>query len=250
MSTLTPAPRSLPASVAGRRLVPEVMDDPTLDPQRHADALRGLGRINRLSRSADLLWPALLDAAKRQPDRPLRVLDLACGGGDVTIALARRAEHRCGKLGLPGMRFTGLDISPTALGFAHQAAEEAGIDVELRPLDVLSDPLPVDADVAMNSLFLHHLTAEQAVDVLRKMRNTAATVLINDLTRSVVAHAVTVLGTRLLTRSDVVHTDGPRSVRAAWTPGELRALADGAGLTGAEVTPRFPWRMFLRWSAS
>lgn len=52
----------------------------------------------------------------------------------------------------------------------------------------------------------------------------------------------------VLSRSPVVHFDGPASVRAAYTPAELRALADQAGLAGATVRPVFPCRMLLTWS--
>ena len=58
------------------------------------------------------------------------------------------------------------------------------------------------------------------------------------------------LASRLLTRSPVVHVDGPLSVRAAFTPAELLALTHAGGLTGATVTPRFPGRMILEWRAA
>jgi hypothetical protein len=41
--------------------------------------------------------------------------------------------------------------------------------------------------------------------------------------------------------------DGPLSVRAAFTPSELRGLAQEAGLTGAKVSRRFPCRLLLEW---
>ncbi len=48
-----------PGSLAGlaRHRRRELMDQPGLDPVEHARALRGLGRINRVSRSDAILWP-------------------------------------------------------------------------------------------------------------------------------------------------------------------------------------------------
>ena len=70
------------------------MDDPALDLEQHRLALEGLKRVNRLSRSAAIFWPALRTLLCGQPsDRPLRVLDIACGGGDVTRDIARRAQQ-------------------------------------------------------------------------------------------------------------------------------------------------------------
>ncbi|MBB6431664.1 methyltransferase domain-containing protein [Algisphaera agarilytica] len=245
MDAIATTQPELPPSVSQRRLVPEVMDDPELDPALHEAALRGLGRINRVSRSAAMLWPSIEKAAARNSGRVLRVLDLACGGGDVLIQLARGAKRK-------GLRvaFAGADVSPVALDFAAEQARQAGLEIDWIPIDVFEQPLPDSFDLTMNSLFMHHLTAEQAVAVFGKMKAASPTVLINDLRRGPVAYAITVAGTRLLSRSPVVHVDGPRSVRAAWTPKELLALAHAAGLQGATVQHRFPWRMLLKWNAS
>src|SRR5918912_1375115 len=82
------------AMFLSRRLLrPEVMDQPGLDPRRHAHALRGLARINFWSGSAGILWPDLAALARETAPRPLRVLDVATGGGDVPIRLWRRARR-------------------------------------------------------------------------------------------------------------------------------------------------------------
>ena len=230
------------------------MDDPALDPRLHRAALTGLGRINRVSRSAGILWPAIQRAVTQQiqrgqrgPHRPARVLDLACGGGDVLIELRNRARAA----GLP-IAWTGLDTSAVAIDFARQRdAAAAGDDAEMTWVcgDVFG-PWPEGGfDVAMNSLFMHHLDADQAVAVLRKMAAAGSTVLINDLRRGAVAYTASVVGTRLLSRSPIVHVDGPRSVRAAWSPQEMSRLAEEAGLAAPRVEKRFPWRMLLEWSA-
>ncbi|MEM7625417.1 MAG: methyltransferase domain-containing protein [Planctomycetota bacterium] len=244
MSATPPTTVPLPATATERRLVPEIMDDPSLDRALHEAALRGLGRINRVSRSAALMWPTIkaFNTPRRTQAEPLRVLDLACGGGDVLVALARRAAQAS-----MNVRWIGADMSGVALDFARAQARDAGVEIDFEKIDVFTDALPQDLDLAMNSLFMHHLTSEQSVAVLKKMAAMAGAVLINDLRRGAVAHAFTVAGTRLITRSPVVHVDGPRSVRAAWTPDELRTLAEQAGLRGATVRRCFPWRMLLYW---
>src|SRR3954465_12461713 len=69
---------------------PEIMDGPGLDPAEPAAALRGLGRINAFSRSGQALWRVIgrLAGDGERPGTPLRVLDVATGGGDVPIRLA------------------------------------------------------------------------------------------------------------------------------------------------------------------
>jgi hypothetical protein len=86
------------------------------------------------------------------------------------------------------------------------------------------------------------------VRLLTKMRQaTRHLVLVNDLRRCrsglILAHAAA----RLLTRSNVVHVDAPRSVRAAFTIDEMRRLSVEAGLRGAIVRRRWPCRFLLTW---
>jgi SAM-dependent methyltransferase len=230
------------ARLRRRHLRPEWMDQPDLDEGRHRDALRGLERINRWSGSARILWPALARLAGETPGRPCRVLDVATGGGDVPRALGRRAR----RAGVP-LTLAGCDVSPIAVAHArHKAAEERAA-VTFFALDVLREPLPPGYDAVISSLFLHHLSEEQATALLRRMADAARLVLVNDLVRSRTGYLLAWVGTRVLSRSPVVHLDGPRSVEGAFTPGEALALAEEAGLTGATVCRRWPCRFLLSW---
>ena len=71
--------------------------------------------------------------------------------------------------------------------------------------------------------------------------------VINDLERGRLNLCLVAIGARLVTRSPIVHTDASRSVRAAFTVNEMRAIALRAGLANAVVERRFPCRLLLRW---
>jgi SAM-dependent methyltransferase len=226
-----------------RRRRPEIMDQPGLAADRHRRALRALARINFWSGSARILWPGLLSLAKEMAPRPVRVLDLATGGGDVPLRLWQKARRAGVTLVLDG-----CDVSPVAVAYARASAGRAGADVRFLVHDVLRSPVLSGYDAAMCSLFLHHLDNEDACALLRGMAAAAGRlVLVNDLARSFAGLMLAHVGTRLLTFSDVVHTDGPRSVEAAFTPDEARALAERAGLRGAVVARRWPCRWLLTW---
>jgi 2-polyprenyl-3-methyl-5-hydroxy-6-metoxy-1,4-benzoquinol methylase len=230
------------ASLSHRNRQPEIMDQPDLDPQRHLLALRGLARINFISGSARILWPELALAAKNSA-APLRVLDIATGAGDVPIRLWQRAK----RAGLP-ITFAGCDLSSTALQHARHAAGLAGADIQFFEQDILKNGIPAGFDVITCSLFLHHLDDAEIIPVLRSMRQAAGRlVLINDLSRSRFGYLLAWFGSRILSRSDVVHVDGPLSVRAAFTPEEALLLAEEGGMTGAKVVRRWPCRFLLSW---
>lgn len=234
------------ARLGQRDLQPELMDQPQLDPLEHALALLGLARVNWFSRSDAILWPTLRSFALEQKGDPLRVLDVACGGGDVTCALAKRAR----RAGLNVM-LAGCDLSDTALSVARKQAASSGETIEFFQHDVLSAPLPARFDVVICSLFLHHLDEAEAVAVLRSMSQAARrAVLVNDLVRSRSGYLLAVLGTRLLSRSRIVHIDGPLSVAGAFTPQEALQLSEQAGLNGATVSRHWPQRFLLTWSRS
>ncbi len=210
---------------------PELMDQPGLAERDHRQALRGLQRINRFSRSAQIVWPEIRRLCEAVGGceggrRPLRVLDLACGGGDVVLQL-----HRIARRERVAVQLAGCDLSDVALQHARDEAARGGLrNVAFFPRDVVRDPLPADYDVIMCSLFLHHLDAPEATAVLRKMATAARRlVLVNDLIRTPAGFALAWFGTRLLSRSPIVHTDGPRSVAAAWTIPEVRELAGTSG---------------------
>jgi SAM-dependent methyltransferase len=226
-----------------RRLRPEVMDQPGLDPRLHHQALHGLGRVNFWSGSAGILWPHLSSLGLSLAPRPLRVLDLATGGGDVPI----RLWHRARRAGLP-IVVEGCDISPVAVEHATREAERRGAEVHFFKADALGGDLRAGYDAVVCSLFLHHLTEDQAVRLLRRMAAAAGRlVLVNDLVRSRPGLLLARVGTRLLSRSPVVHVDGPRSVEGAFTVEEARRLAERAGLAGATAARRWPCRFLLSW---
>ncbi len=219
------------------------MDDPALDASEHLHALRGLSRINRISRSVPIVWEPIQALAREIGARPLQVLDIATGAGDVPIGIAQRAQ----RVGIR-LQIDACDRSPRAVEYAHRQAEQAGVEVRFFELDALADPISSEYDVLMCSLFLHHLEDAQVVDLLRRMGGaTRHLVVINDLIRSPASFLLVYLGTRLFSSSQVVHIDGPRSVRAAYTMQEIQAMAAQAGLKGANIARRWPCRYLLVW---
>jgi 2-polyprenyl-3-methyl-5-hydroxy-6-metoxy-1,4-benzoquinol methylase len=172
------------------------------------------------------------------------VLDVACGGGHVVVSLARRAAIE----GIP-LDVTGCDVSPVALDYARALAERTGVKgVRFVRADALCDPMPDGIDVMLCTLFLHHLTDVDAAMLLRRMRDAARQkVVISDLRRTRLGYLFTWVGCRLLSRSRVFHVDGTRSVAAALTTDEARAMAERAQLAGAQVSEIWPQRWLLVW---
>ncbi len=222
-----------------RVVVPEVLDQPDLDEDVRRHALAGLARVNRFSQVSATIWRGVFSALDFSPT--LSVLDLGCASGDVTLALYQRASAAGVQL-----RVEGWDISPVAVERARRAAKRLRIPARFRVRDVLVDELPSGYDVIMSNLLIHHLHDTDAVRLLERMGDAAGRlVAIDDLVRGASGYLLALVGTRVLSRSSVVHTDGPRSARAAFSPTEVVALARSAGLRRVRTRRHWPCRYLL-----
>ena len=223
------------------------MDEPDLDPVRHVQALTALARVNRVSGVARRVWQDVLRLSRepgrrRGKDEPLRLLDVACGGGDVIVSVARRARSA----GVP-LEAHGCDVSPVALDYARGEAERWSVSTAFTVRDVLADGLPGGYDLVCSSLFHHHLSRTEAVTLLRGMAGAGHWVLVQDLLRGTMGYLLAWAALRVLSKSEVARVDGLRSVRAAFSLPEVRAMAVEAGLGGAVIHRGWPQRFVLKW---
>ena len=218
------------------------MDQPGLEPSVHQQALRGLERVNQLSRTAHILFQQLRPFWTTNSPRPLRLLDVATGGGDVALGVARLAANR----GLP-LEVSGCDLSPTAIEHATGLARRLQIaQARFFQHDILTGDLPEQYDVVMCTLFLHHLSESDTVTVLQRMSRAATqVVLVDDLCRTYIGYWLAWIGCRLLSRSPIVHVDGPLSVCGAYTINEIKELAEQAGLQQLKIWTHWPQRFLL-----
>ena len=206
-----------------RNRLPEWMDQPDISPKLHQQALVGLSRLNYFSNSTGILWKPLSELARHsKQSNNISVLDIAAGSGDIPLALAQRAK----KSGI-NIRFTVTDKSAFALKLVDEKVRRLNLPVECIQADALDDqPFPVH-DVVICSLFLHHLDNDDAIKLINW-------------------HMVW-LASRLLTRSPVVHMDGPLSVSGAYTKAEAMEIAIQAGLENIEIKSCWPCRFLLSW---
>jgi len=253
-----------------RYLVPELMDDPGLDANVHRQALDGLRRINRISRTASTIARKIIQYSNDLRLPTARILDLGCGCGDVAYGVAKLLPKH------GDWQIEGWDISPTAIDYARQLygddpalaslvsrnpkislsndrTRSVVADASITSQSMLSfhqqDVFQAEGppfDFVYCSLFLHHFSDSDAIRVLRRMRDLARHVLIvDDLNRSRMGYWMARIGVRLLSRSPIVHFDGPQSVRAAFSMSEVKPLARAAGLSNVTLESRWPGRWLL-----
>jgi len=203
-----------------------------------------------------VIRPELLDGADDETAHlnlgDLRVINRWLGGHRILRPLVGRFYKRQD-------RFTVLDVGAAsgdmgdALRIAYPDARVTSLDRSMRNLrdtvpprivaDAFRLPLrPRSFDLVMCHLFLHHFEDDAVVGLLASMHEVARRgVIVVDLERHRLARAFLPATRWLFNWHEITLHDGPVSVDAAFRPAELRALAQRAGLTRAEVRRHVPW---------
>jgi SAM-dependent methyltransferase len=220
--------------------VRELLDGEISDPVALRRNLRDIRRINALLGWTALTVHEVARAIHATGARSFSLLDVATGSADMPLAIARWAD-RAGIVA----HITATDVSPHVLSVASEQTAVVP-DIAVQEQDALALTYEDGAfDIALCTLALHHFAPDDAVLLLRELARVGRKVLVFDLVRSPLAYCGVIVLTRALFMDAMTQHDAPTSVRRGYTAAEVRALAARAGLRGAAVHERFPYRLVL-----
>ncbi|HEY6902510.1 MAG TPA: methyltransferase domain-containing protein [Puia sp.] len=170
--------------------------------------------------------------------RQISICEIGCGGGDNLRVLSRWCKRR----GI-AVEVMGIDINEFCIRVARQRWEIDGaaqwIHSDYRKVVFGRKP-----DILFSSLFCHHFTDVELVDMLRWMdENAGIGWFINDLHRHRLAWWSIRLLTRLFSKSYLVKNDAPLSVQRGFSRGEWERLLKEAGR--GKYSLRWMWA--FRW---
>jgi SAM-dependent methyltransferase len=204
----------------------ELMDQLDASPAELTQSLADIARLNRIGATHAIQEHVAPFFARQPAGQPLRILDVGTGAADIPLAIARWARQQA-----YSVRIVALELHPTILRYAAHALRGRS-EVSLVAGDALEAPIrPGSVDVAMCSLVLHHLPEAAVVTLLRRLGELVRLgFVVSDFRRGRLAWAAVWLATRAVSRNRMTRHDGPLSVRRAYTPSELAALAGRAGL--------------------
>ena len=223
-----------------RREAEELLDRAGHDPAELSGNLWDIRTVNRFAGGVATVLRHLPELLCDIPGgRPVEILDLATGGGDIPRALATWADRQ----GRP-LQLTVTDRSPEILAEARRTlAREPGVTYAV--CDARAAPMPDRSfDIVLCSLALHHFAPAEAVQVLREMdRLSRIGFILNDIRRCQAGYILAWGASRIATRNRLTRHDMPLSVLRAYTPDELRALLQSADILDATVTTHPLFRM-------
>lgn len=227
------------ASLAGPIEREEEMDAVELAPARYAKVLADLSRINGLT-LARRPTVGFLERirARGLGAKPLRILDVGFGSGDMLERVARWGARR----GVP-LDLVGVDLNP-------KSAPVAEAELDGRATLITGDYRDLAGqgwDIIVSSLVTHHMTGEQRRDFLRFMEKECARGwLVNDLHRQRLPFVGYPLLASLALVDPIVRRDGQLSVGRSFRQPEWQAmLADALPDTASacRIFRSFPYRL-------
>ena len=207
-----------------RRREAEWLDDPSTDPAELRHSLAFIRKVNRfLGYTRIVLWHLSRFSVNWKQGRKIRILDVGTGSADIPCAILKWADQRGWDI-----EIVGVDINPQVANIAAEFAADPRLTIVRS--DALNLPF-VNAgfDYAITSMFLHHLSDEEAEQALAEMsRVSRRGIIASDLLRMHSAYAFIWLATMLA--SPMVKHDARVSVAQAFNKREIKAMRDRAGI--------------------
>lgn len=186
----------------------EIMDDFSIEGDNLRDALDKLAKINHLLGGNNVTIKGLAKLLERQTkENIITIIDIGCGGGDILRDIAKWGKKK-------GFIFEliGIDANIDAVRYARQLSNEFP-NISYVCCDIFSEEfLNLKYDIAIATLFLHHLKDEEILSWLPKVLNVASIgLVVNDLNRNRLAYYLFKLIT-IPVKNKMIIEDGLTSV--------------------------------------
>ena len=203
----------------------EMMDQPAPSKTELVQALENLETLNRCFGSHRIIRHFLRRWVR--PREAVTILDACTGFGDVPRMIVRWARTLGSRA-----EVTAIDLQPATLEIAQQRSLHFP-EISYRQADLRTAGFEQEFDLVLCSLALHHFAWEEAIKILKKLRQLGKRVLVSDLERSTGG----LLGVYLLTStifrtSPMTKHDGRLSIERAFSFSEMHSLAVEAAWAG------------------
>ena len=167
----------------------------------------------------------------------LHVAEIGCGGGDNL----RVIKNWCYRKNI-SVKLTGVDINHECIRFAKERASNKGIHFICSDYRVAE--FDAQPDVIFSSLFCHHFSDKELVDMVKWMHSRSTLgFFINDLHRHPLAYYSIKLLAKAFSKSYMIKNDAPLSVKRALIKQEWKNIFSKSKIEDYKIK----WQWAFRW---
>jgi 2-polyprenyl-3-methyl-5-hydroxy-6-metoxy-1,4-benzoquinol methylase len=203
----------------------EKLDDLNLHGEPLHKALQSLEWVNRWFGNHRSVVKAILSIYEKE-EKPLRIIDLGCGGGDLALAVAKSLQQH--KI---EFTITGIDGNANTLAYAQKNCE-AFHEINFLQADILSNQFSIQpCDILISSHFMYHFTADALVYFLKNNLPVISTaVVFSELKRNRFAMRLFKMSSFMLPISKLAKEDGLLAIKRSFSEKEWLAILQQAGI--------------------
>ncbi|WP_276368372.1 methyltransferase domain-containing protein [Chryseolinea sp. H1M3-3] len=219
----------------------EIMDDLTCEGETLNQTLRELEFINKWLGGNQITINAISELLESHPRdaRPITIVDLGCGGGEMLRVIDTWAKKNSRRFNL-----IGVDANPYIIGFAKKNLKDLS-HLQFVAMDIFSEEFSNQRyDIVIGTLFYHHFSDAQLIGFFKQLRNQVNLgFIINDIHRHWLAYHSIKMLTHFFSKSSMVKYDAPLSVRRAFKKDDLIKILSEAKIDEFKIN----WRWAFRW---
>lgn len=195
----------------------EIMDDFNLEGKALRKNLDILSGINRWLGGNHVSLNGIEKLIKGQPkNKELVIIDLGCGNGD----MLRRVASLGSKKGYT-FKLIGIDANKDSIAYAKLLSLSYK-NISFLQMNIFSDAFKeLEYDIALSTLFLHHLNDEEILDQLNLLKKQARVgIVVNDLHRNKLAYFLFNMISFFI-NNKIIRNDGLVSIQRGFKKNEL-----------------------------
>ncbi len=218
----------------------ELMDDFTMTGELLANTLDQLANINRWLGGNSITLSGLKKLLKNESkSRPITIIDLGCGNGDM---LRKVADY--GKKQGYNFKLIGIDANEYTINYANKLSQDYK-EISYLQQDVFSDQFKnLDYDIVLSTLFLHHFTEEEIVTLLSLvLKKSTIGIIVNDLHRHAIAYYLFEL-LCLTIKNQMIKKDGLISILRGFKRVDLERISKKLNI---DIYIKWKWAFRYQW---
>lgn len=224
-----------------RSSVKEDMDNLELSGDELKETLDGLSTVNRLFGNTSITLAAVKKQLAFCDERPIRIIDLGCGGGDNLRSIARWCQQSHIEVEL-----LGIDGNPNILQYARQKNSRAST-IEYLQADLLDSKFEVPkCDILLSSHFLYRFSDSELTSFYIKAQGKVSVAIVStDLQRHVIPYFLFKILGQFMPFSTMVKQDGLKAISRSFTRSELQSILDQAQFKSYRLKWKWAFRFLV-----